>query len=385
MEEDQDHHPISLGLSKIEIGIVAIAAIIYIILRITSVESIPAVVAILGFIVALWSIMRPTEWAVEGLGMLAQRLGIGTYAAGVIGSIMANLPELILAALLILNGQKDLAILTVLIVAGANTLLFGVITIRSSRKNGGSVRVPVTTLRYETELMIVAFITSIFLFVFNFAEQIIWLSRENQARDHVSIPVIFAVGTVIIYLSYLYFLANDKELNPPLTEERKEAIEEDPGLAKRNIAKFLLFGIIGIVIAGELLANGAELLIGVAESSGAHFNEAYIALIVAGLGSIPEWAIAFKAEEDLDLVFGSVLSSISATLLFMIGLVSIFMYFFVEGGFRLDPYGMVQILLSGSILLFVNLLMKDDHKLDAFEGVCIVILQLIGFDILISI
>ncbi len=113
-------------------------------------------------------------------------------------------------------------------------------------------------------------------------------------------------------------------------------------------------------------------------------NEAQIAIIVGFLGSLPEWGVAMKAQENIELVFGNVLSSISATLLFMIGLVSIFLYF-IGTPFRLDSYAIVQVVLSGSILLFVNLLMKDDLQLDAFEGVCIIILQLIGFDVLLSV
>ena len=382
---DDEHHPTSLGLKPIELIVVLVGAVIYIVLRITVIEEQPVLVAILGFILALWAIMRPTEWAVEGLAMLAQRIGIGTYAAGVIGSLMANLPELVLAGILIVGGETDLAILTVLIVAGANTLLFGVVTIKTALQSEGEIEVPVTTLRYESELMIVAFMTSLFIFVYNFAEDTITLSQGKLVDDHISIPVLFSVGTIVIYIAYLLFLAKDEDLNPPYSEEKKQEINADPALKTGNILKFLICGVIGIIIAGELLANGAELLIDVAAHSGTQFNEAYIALTVGLLGSLPEWAIAFRAGEDIELVFGSVLSSISATLLFMIGLVSIFMYFFVEGGFRLDPYGMVQILLSGSILLFVNLLMKDDNRLDAFEGICIVILQLVGFDILLSV
>lgn len=149
-----EHHPTSLGIKPFEaISIVAVG-IVYIALRFLFgfTEDHPIIIAIIGFGVALWAIMRPTEWAVEGLTMLAARLGIGTYAAGVLGSIMANLPELVLASLLIIRGESNIAILTVLVVAGANTLLFGIVTIRSSVSQGGHVSVPVTTLRYESEL-----------------------------------------------------------------------------------------------------------------------------------------------------------------------------------------------------------------------------------------
>ncbi len=380
--ETELHYPTSLGLKPLEIIIVAIIAAIYFLLRI--IEFNPLIVAGLGFIVALWAIMRPTEWAVEGLTLFSEKFGVGTYAAGVLGSIMANLPELILATLLIIRGESKIGILTVLIVAGANTLLFGVVIIKSTIKHNGKVNVPVTTLRYESELMMVAFITSLFLFVYNFAEGIQGKLDTVAGDTFVKIPVLYSVGTVAIYISYLAFLAKDKSLNPVVDEELKERKAKHPALRWSNILKFLILGIIGIVIAGELLANGAEILIHEASSSGYEIGEAYIALIVGLLGSIPEWAIAFRAEEDLELVFGNVLSSISATLLLMIGLVSIFL-FMIGGTFELDPYAMVQIVLSGSILLFVNLLMKDDLKLDTFEGICILIIQLIGFDVLISV
>lgn len=371
------HAPTSLGLKVYEVIVVLILAAVYIFYRFS--DGNPILVASLGFILALWLILKPSEWAVEGLTMLAERVGIGTYAAGIVGSIMANLPELVLALLLILRGESNIAILTVLIVAGANTLLFGVVTIMQTRKTG-HVKVPMTTLRYESELMMFAFVTALFLFVFNFAENI----RLGTQVEGVKIPLLFSVGTVAIYVAYMIFVAVDKELNPTYTEEEKATILKEPGLQWGNIWKFLLLGLIGIVLAGELMANGAELLIHEAEHSGLQLNEGHIALIVGTLGSIPEWAVAFKARDDPELVFGSVLSSISATILFMIGLVSIFLHY-LGRDFLLDPYGIVQIVLSGAILMFVRSLMKDDLKLDLFEGVCIVILQLIGFDILISV
>lgn len=374
----ESHHPTKIGLRLPELIAVAIFAGIYITIRFF-VPTNEFVVAITGFVLALWAILRPTEWAVEGLKMLAERIGIGTYAAGVIGSLMANLPELLLAILLIIKGEQEIAVLTVLVAAGANTLLFGVVIIKNSIKSG-HIRVPTTSLKYESELMIVAFLTALFLFVFNFAENI--EGRINSAG--VKVPVLFSVGTVAIYIAYLIFISSDKAINPSYTKEEKNTIKQNPGLLWENIGKFLLLGIIGIIIAGELLASGAETFINSAEISRINLNEGQIALIVGFLGSIPEWAIAFQAGEDMELVFGNVLSSISAVLLLLIGLVSVFVHFY-SGAFFLDPFAIVQIMLSGSILLFVNLLMSDDLKLDTFEGVCILILQLIGFEVLISV
>ncbi len=323
------HAPTSLNLKYSHFGIVVVFSFVYLYLR--AIEANHFVVAGLGFAIALWAILKPSEWAVEGLTMLATRLGIGTYGAGIIGSIMANLPELVLALLLIIRGQSNIAILTVLVVAGANTLLFGVVTISQTRKSG-HIRVPVTTLRYESELMMFAFVTSLFLFVFNFAENV----RFGNQTEGIKIPLLFSVGTVAIYFAYMAFVAIDKELNPSYSEEDRKAILMTEGLKWNNIAKFLVLGLIGVVVAGELMAHGAELLISEAETSGLEFNEGHIALIVGILGSLPEWAVAFKAKDDPELVFGSVLSSISATILFMIGLVSIFLAA-IGRDFVLDP------------------------------------------------
>ena len=372
----------SLGLKTYEIIIIALLTVAYIYLRIG--KQTPVVTATLGFIIALWAIMKPTEWAVEGLTLLAERIGVGTYAAGVLGSIMANLPEIILSTLLILKGQAQIGILTVLIVAGANTFLFGVVIVKQAHKKGGYVQVPATTLRYESELMTFAFITALFLFVYNFAEAIQGKLDLIEHAYSVKIPVLYSVGTVAIYISYLVFLAKDKELNPQRTPQQKQQIKKRKTLSWKNIIMLLTLGIIGIIIAGELLANGAEILLEQAHQAGTNLGEAHIALIVGLLGSIPEWAVAFKAEEDIELVFGNVLSSISATLLFMIGLISIFLYA-IGANLELDSYAIVQVVLSGSILLFVNLLMKDDLKLDTFEGLSIIILQLIGFEVLLSV
>ncbi len=378
---DDSEYPTSLHLGKIELFVAAIAIVAYFIVRLTPghLGIRPIIIAITGFGIALWAIIKPSEWAVEGLTLLAKRIGVGTYAAGVIGSIMANLPELVLALLLIIGGNTELAILSVLVVTGANTLLFGIVIIIKTLKKG-SIKVPLTTLRYESELMMIAFITSIFLFVFNFAENI----RLGILHQGVEIPVLFSVGTVLIYVFYIVFVATDKEINPPLSEEQKKLVKSHPAFSNQNIAKFLIFGIVGIVFAGELLASGAEMLIHEAEVSGFHLSLSIIALAIGLLGSLPEWAVAYNARDDPELIFGSVLSSISAVILFMIGLVTIIVYT-MGGHIYFDTFAIVQIVMSGAILLFVNMLMKDDLKLDLFEGVCIVIIQLISFDVLLSV
>ena len=380
---DLHHHNPSMGLGKVEIILVVLLSTFYITIRFLDFS--PIMIAVVGFILALWMIVKPTEWAVEGLTLMAERIGIGSYAAGVLGMMMAFLPELILATLLIVRGQANIGILTVLIVAGANTLLFGVVTVSLSISKGGKIKVPLTTLRYESELMIVAFLTGIFLLVFNLAEGLTGkLVVDDAGQTSLKIPVLYSVGTVAIYIAYLVFIALDKELQPNVPDEERAMLKKQSRLQWGTILRFLGLGLIGIGIAGELLANGAEILIHEAETSGLELNEAQIAIIVGFLGSLPEWGVAIKAQENVELVFGNVLSSISATLLLMIGLVSIFLYL-IGTPFRLDSYAIVQVVLSGSILLFVNLLMKDDLQLDAFEGVCIIILQLIGFDVLLSV
>ncbi len=253
---DFHHHSPSLKLGKIESLFVLLLAGFYAFIRFLDVS--PIFVATVGFILALWMIIKPTEWAVEGLTLLAERIGIGGYAAGVLGMMMAFLPELILATLLIVRGQPNIGILTVLIVAGANTLLFGVVTVMLSLSNGGKIKVPVTTLRYESELMIVAFLTGIFLLVFNLAEGLTGkLVVDETGQTSLIIPVLYSVGTVAIYIAYLVFIALDKSLQPDMSKEQKERLKEDARLQWGIIVKFLLLGLVGIIIAGELLANGA--------------------------------------------------------------------------------------------------------------------------------
>ena len=384
--DNQKHLPTSLKLNKILFLVVLLASITYLVLRFGfSNLNQTILLTVIGFGIALWMILKPTEWAIEGLELLAKRVGIGDYAAGVLGSLMATLPELVLSILLVINGKGELALLIILITAGANTLLFGFIILKSIRSTGGKIKVPVSTLRYETELLIVTFIVAFFLFAFNFADKLIALSNHPTVliSDTIQIPIFFSVGIVLIYSFYLYFLIKDKEINPPRTKEEKKRLLAEPALAWKNISKFLILGILGVIIAGELLATGAEDIVHVSETFGFSISTIYIAFIVGLLGSLPEWAIAFKVGENIELLFGNVLSSISTALLLMVGLISIFIT--ISGGeATLNSFGIVQFVLAGLILLVTGMLMKDDKFLDSFEGVCIVILQLIGFVILLT-
>ena len=102
---DEEHFPTTFSLSITEIIGVVVLAGVYIFLRFFTSGNV-LLLTVFGFLLAFWMIIRPTEWASEGLKMLAAKVGIGTYAAGVIGSLMANLPELFLAFFLIANVES---------------------------------------------------------------------------------------------------------------------------------------------------------------------------------------------------------------------------------------------------------------------------------------
>ncbi|MFV2015609.1 MAG: hypothetical protein ACC656_09295, partial [Candidatus Heimdallarchaeota archaeon] len=67
------------------------------------------------------------------------------------------------------------------------------------------------------------------LFVFNLAESIKNKTTEiGNAEPGVRIPVFFSIGTVAVYLVYLYFLATDKSLNPEVSDKQKLILDQSP-------------------------------------------------------------------------------------------------------------------------------------------------------------
>jgi hypothetical protein len=81
---------------------------------------------IMGFVVGIWLAFRPSEWAVIGLNSGAKYVGLSEYVAGILSSLASNLPEAVIAIILIVKYNDTLtAVVTVLSAAGFNTIILG--------------------------------------------------------------------------------------------------------------------------------------------------------------------------------------------------------------------------------------------------------------------
>ena len=69
----------------------------------------PLWLTISGFVVGTWLAFRPSGWAVSGLNSGAKYVGLSEYVAGVLSSIASNLPEAVIAIILITSKIGDKA------------------------------------------------------------------------------------------------------------------------------------------------------------------------------------------------------------------------------------------------------------------------------------
>ncbi|MHA1483168.1 MAG: hypothetical protein ACTSQA_07020, partial [Candidatus Heimdallarchaeaceae archaeon] len=99
---------------------------------------------IMGFIVGIWLAFRPSEWAVIGLNSGAKYVGLSEYVAGILSSLASNLPEAVIAIILITQPKPQVltAVVTVLSAAGFNAIILGIAIIIATVKNKGSIAVP---------------------------------------------------------------------------------------------------------------------------------------------------------------------------------------------------------------------------------------------------
>jgi Ca2+/H+ antiporter len=339
---------------------------------------------ILGFIVGTWLAFRPSEWAVEGLNSGAKYVGLSEYIAGLLSSLASNLPEAVIAILLIIAGEIEIAVITVLAAAGFNTIILGLsILIATIRK--GSVDVPEDLEKKESAIIrwgIVALAMTVIYGLVEFTQIGNWTQTE-LARPIASLLAL----SYIMYLVYVIFVRDplkktvtetlDDEI-PEKTKSEDHKMEEDhkslkPHLSITMTIVLLILGFIGIFGAGETLTFSVEVLL-----EEATMRKEFVALILGAAGAVPEHGIALlsAAREDVEVAIGNALGGILQSALLIFGILGMIVTI------TFSPFMILQLAAIAGVLWFVKRCIHD-RKFDWFEGTMIILLQILIFLILI--
>lgn len=318
---------------------------------------------IIGFLAGIWLTFRPSEWAVEGLKSGSEYVGLSEYVAGVFSSLASNLPEAVIALFLILGGEQLMAVITVLSAAGFNTLILGMAILIGSGKKG-HVKVPEDLDKKEGPIIRWAVVAILMTVVFGLVEYSMLSGNEDALLTR---PV--SAMLALSYVIYLIFIVIKREPD----DETEEEVQ--PHLSKGMTIVFLIMGFAGIFYGGETLTFCVEHLLEHSE-----IPIPALALILGAAGSIPEHGIAVisSAKGEMDVALGNAIGGILQSVLLVFGIlgvvVSIIMTRFI----------LLQLASIAAVLWFTKRSMHDDKKFDIFEGIMILLLQILIFVILIE-
>lgn len=314
---------------------------------------------ILGFMLGIWLITRGSEFAVEGLKGFIVYLGLSEYVAGVISSLASNLPELVVASIMIYEGSAqgsealiEIAILSVIAASGFNILLLGLLIILISWKKG-FIEISYSAIAHESDLIRMTIIVCFLIFALGIIE-----------GGSGFLPKEIGIFLILIYVAYLFFI---------LRSEREKFKGNFVRLSRRKVAIYLVVGFISIFIGGEIITESAESIL-----HDFNFSLMTIAILLGALGSIPEHGIAIIGAMRglINLGLANLLAGISQFVLIVLGFIALMI------SVPLDGYIMFQLASIGASLWMVKKAILDDGKLTLDEGIFILILQLLLFTML---
>jgi cation:H+ antiporter len=365
----------SLIAGKKEFAIAFIIIAVYFYLWISNIQ--PMIMILFGFIAGTWLAFRPSEWAVEGIESVAGHRGFTTYVAGMLSSLVSNMPEAVVSVLSATDGYisgdqslLDIAILSVLVAAGFNMFLLGLTVILLTREQG-DLEVPEEAIKKDAVLIRWTIVALLSMFALGVVDAIFLAEGAPSS----TFPTGASLVLFVSYVIYSIFLMRGE-----VTEEVEFA---QPHHSMRDATVLLAIGFIGIFIAGDILTESAKLLLDEYHdiiSNTLMLNPVAItALILGAVGSLPEHGIALVAASKgkANIAVGNLVGGVLQIVLLVSGGIGIIV------PIPLDRYVLFQIIVIAGSLWFLKRAIADDHRLDTFEGLMIILLQAYVFTLLI--
>ncbi|MHA2379706.1 MAG: hypothetical protein ACXADS_10525 [Candidatus Thorarchaeota archaeon] len=362
----------SLGAGKIE-GMVALLFIVaFFILEFMHFD--PAIIIILGIVGGGWLAFRPSVWAVEGIESVAGYRGYTAYIAGMLSSLASNMPEAVVSGLTAFSGFAQnkpelltIAILSVLIAAGFNMLLLG-LTIIISTRDKDDMAVPGEAIKKDSVLIRWTIVALVSMFALGIVDVTFSPEIEN--------PVFPSGASLILFLSYILYAFDLMR-----GEEVENSEKASPHHSRRDATLLSLIGFAGIFVAGHMLTSSVEILLVEFDATiRTVANPVTVAALILGAaGALPEHGIALVAamKGKIGIAVGNLMGGMLQILLLVMGGIGVIV------PIPMNRYVLFQIVVIAGSLWFLKRAITDDHKLDTFEGLMIVLLQMYVFTLLI--
>lgn len=251
---------------------------------------------ILGFIL----LIKGADFFVEASSSLGLKLNIPQIVIGLtIVSIGTSLPELFINIIASLNQNNDIVLGNIL---GSN--IFNILMILGF----SSLIFPITASKNSTwkEIPFVVLVSVVLFLLAN--DQL--FGATSSMISWVDGMLLFFV--LIIFLGYLYYLS---KTNPPKSTQTIQ------NLSWLKLIIFILFGISGLFVGGEIVVNSAIFLAHVLKIS-----DKIISLTIISIGTgLPELVTSTLAaiKKNSALALGNIVGSCILNILLILGLSSL--------------------------------------------------------------
>ncbi len=332
------------------------------------------IIAMMTF--GLWLTFRGSHFAIDGLESMGAFAGLSAYVIGVLSSLASNTPEAVVSGLTAWRGIMtsspelvEIAVLSVVMAAGFNILLLGIVVVISARKTG-VVKVPREVVEDDADLIRWTIVAMALLFAFGilfYVDHII----HGLTPDLIFLPPLLGFLMLLSYVLYAVYA-----IKKPKPTER---VIPKPRHSKRNSALLAILGFVGIFFAGYLLSEAVELTFNFVPWTGLGIIEpqriVIMALIIGAAGALPEHGIALIAasKNKANIAIGNTLGGTTQILLLIVGGAAIFL------PLPLDAAVLLQFATAAGSLWFLIRAMADDEKVDIFEGAMILLMQAFVF------
>ncbi|MFX1566035.1 MAG: sodium:calcium antiporter [Promethearchaeota archaeon] len=325
---------------------------------------------------AIWLTFRASHFAIEGLESLGAIAGLSAYFIGALSSLASNTPEAVVSALTAWRGYTlgnpelvEIAVLSVIMAAGFNILLLGIVVVLSTRKTR-EVEVPSEVVKDDADLIRWTIVVMVLLVAFSIFFYMDFLIH-GLTPGIIPLPPVLGFLMVLSYVFYAIYSVKKPS--------RKDKLIPKARHSKRNSAAFAIIGFVGIFIAGYLLTGAIELTFDFVPWTGLGIigsqRIAFMALMIGAVGALPEHGIAVIAatKGKADIAIGNTLGGTTQVLLLIVGGVAMFL------PLPLDAAVLLQFTTAAGSLWFLKRALTDDKKVDIFEGAMVLLMQAFVF------
>lgn len=308
--------------------------------------------SILLIIVGLIILIAGAEGLVRGSSSIASKFRISPLIIGLtVVSFGTSAPELTVNLVSAFQGSSDLAVGNVI---GSNIvnilLVLGVC----------AIIVPLTVKSSTVWKEIPLALLGVFL---------IFVMANDQLFDGVSFNAltrtdgILLLSLMVIFMYYIFGMAKrdrkGKRLDEGAPADEAEDIKE---YGLWTSVGLTIGGLIGLVIGGRWLVNGATEI-----ATAAGLSEALIGLTVVAIGtSLPELATSVVAalKKQADIAIGNIVGSNIFNIFFVLATTSTILPLSVSGALSID----ILVALGATLLLFIFMFVRKKHQLGRVEG-----------------